>query len=133
MHFYVAFALARGYTMPMITIEHKELAGFLSGVSLFRQAYGAGFALGVQGSEDSVNQFCNWLFNHGITGSHAHFTTDNFAYVLIFDNPRFTRFLLVNGLGALVAKMQNDHFLLVAAETITAPYRLGEIHADEWN
>ena len=97
-------------------------------VSLCYQSYGAGIAVGVSGGD--IDQFCNWLYNYGITASNTHYLCDTFAYVLVFDVVRFKRFLITHCLTSLLATMHPDHFLQVECGAVVAPYGLGTVEKD---
>lgn len=98
----------------------------MQNVKLCKQSYGAGYALGVEGNPEAIHQFCNWLFNWGITNSEPNFLSDNFAYILIFDNEKFSRFLIRHELTCKLVSMMRDNFLPVTAGA-TAAYSLGEL------
>jgi len=101
-------------------------------IKLSKQSYGAGFALGIAGVKADIEQFGNLLFNYGITGSSIDWTSDafNFGSVLIFDTPKFEKFLTERGMGDLLAGMADDSFIKVAPMKSYHPYKVVSLHGE---
>ena len=102
----------------------------MNNITLCKQSYGNGYALGITGTPDAINQFSNLLFNFEISNSEPNFLSDKFAYVLIFDHERFVRFMLERELFPLVVAMRHDNFLPVNVGTVAQAFAVGNLNAE---
>ena len=51
-------------------------------IKLSKHTYGNGIRLGVSGTRNEIQSFCNGMYNHGQTDSAPAWLCDTFAYIL---------------------------------------------------